>query len=61
MKKLLSLMMVCLCAFGAMAGEVVFDPAVTRGTRTAADGADEMMFEGVTIKTTKGAFNPTTS
>ena len=60
MKKLLSLMMVCLCAFGAMAGEVVFDPAVTRGTRTAADGADEMMFEGVTIKTTKGAFNPTT-
>ena len=61
MKKLLSLMMVCLCAFGAMAGEVVFDPAVTRGTRTSAEGADEMMFEGVTIKTTKGAFNPTTS
>ena len=61
MKKLLSLMMVCLCAFGAMAGEVVFDPAVTRGTRTSAEGADEMMFEGVTIKTTQGAFNPTTS
>jgi hypothetical protein len=59
MKKLLSLMMVCLCAFGAMAGEVVFDATVDRGVLTNDDteGPESITKDGVTISTTKGRWN----
>ena len=59
MKKLLSLMMVCLCAFGAMAGEVVFDPTVDKGQWGNDDdaAAESITKDGVTISCTQGRWN----
>ena len=61
MKKLLSLMMVCLCAFGAMAGEVVFDPTVDKGQWGNDDdaAAESLTKDGVTISCTQGRWNLT--
>lgn len=61
MKKVLSLLMVCLCAFGAMAGDVVFDATVDKGQWGSNDdaAAESITKDGVTISCTQGRWNLT--
>ncbi|MBR5118703.1 MAG: chitobiase/beta-hexosaminidase C-terminal domain-containing protein [Muribaculaceae bacterium] len=61
MKKVLSLLMVCLCAFGAYAGDVVFDATVDKGQWGSNDdaAAESITKDGVTISCTQGRWNLT--
>ncbi len=57
MKKLFSLLTLALLTMSAWGTTVTFTAGTTVGSNTAANSADEMTLDGVTIKTTKGAFN----
>ena len=57
MKKLFSLLTLALLTLSAWGTTVTFTAGTTVGSNTAATSADEMTLDGVTIKTTKGAFN----
>lgn len=57
MKKLFSLLTLALLTLSAWGTTVTFTAGTTVGSNTAANSADEMTLDGVTIKTTKGAFN----
>ncbi len=61
MKKVLSLLFVCMCAFSAFAGDVVFDATVDKGQWGSADnaGPESITKSGVTISCTEGRWNLT--
>ena len=56
MKKLFSLLFVALLSMTAWGTTVTFEAGTTTGSNTAANSADTMTKDGVTISTTKGAF-----
>jgi len=58
MKKVLSLLLVCLCAVSAWASDVVFDANVTKGQLSAivSGQGDNVALDGVTIDCDYGAF-----
>ncbi len=61
MKKLFSLLTLALLTMSAWGATVTFTAGTTVGSNTAANSADEMSLNGVTISTTKGAFNAAAS
>ena len=58
MKKLLSLLLVCLCAFSAWASNVVFDASVDQSGNTSAS-AQSISKDGITISVTNGILGST--